>query len=74
MSIIKANIIYHDTRSQIWITLLIKVSLYHLIISFGIKWTILSSEVTALIQYIRDHLIALQCFKQKKRSEIIMKF
>ena len=35
--IIKANIIYHDTRSQIWITLLIKVSLYHLILSFDIK-------------------------------------
>ena len=31
-------------------------------------------EVTALVQYIRNHLIALQRFKGKKHSEVIMQF
>ena len=51
-------------------TLLLKVSLYHLILSFDIKWTILAYEVTALVQYIKDHSV----LRQNKRSETIMKF
>ena len=61
---------YNDTRSQIWITLLLKVSLYHLILTFDIRWTILAYEVTTLVQYIRDHSV----LREKKRSETIMKF